>query len=42
MRKPARCFEDLGYSDDSKLGTLLEEISKMLEAYSRSICESKS
>jgi len=35
-------FEDLGYGDVSELMQLLEEISKLLEAYSRSILDSDS
>ena len=32
---------DLGYGDSSKLLTLLEEVSKLLEAYSRAILNSE-
>jgi len=37
IRTPAATFEDLGYGDVSELMQLLEEGSKLLEAYSRSI-----
>ena len=42
MRTPAATFEDLGYGDVSELMQLLEEVSKLLEAYSRSILDSGS
>ena len=42
MRMPAATFEDLGYGDVSKLRQLFEEISKLSEAYSRSILDSGS
>jgi len=35
-------FEDLGYGDVSEVMQLLEDISKLLEAYSRSILDSDS
>ena len=40
MRTPAATFEELGYDDVSELMQLLEEDSKLLEAYSRSILDS--
>ena len=42
MRTPAAIFEDLGYGDVSELMQLLEEVSKLLEAYLRSIPDSGS
>ena len=42
MRTPAATFEDLGYGDASELMQLLEEVSKLLEAYARSILDSGS
>ena len=40
MRTPAATFEDAGYGDVSELMQILEEVSKLLEAYSRSILDS--
>ena len=42
MRTPAATFEDLGYGGVSELMQLLEEVSKLLEAYARSILDSGS
>ena len=42
MRAPAATFEDLGYGDVSELMQLLEEVSKLLEAYARYILDSGS
>jgi len=42
MRTPAATFEDLGYGDVSEFMQLLEEVSRLLEAYSRSILDSGS
>jgi hypothetical protein len=42
MRTPAATFEDVGYGDVSELMQLLEEVSKLLETYSRSILDSGS
>ena len=42
MRTPAATFEDFGYGDVSELMQLLEEVSKLLEAYSQSILDSGS
>jgi hypothetical protein len=42
MRTPAATFEDVGYGDVSELMQLLEEVSKLLEAYARSILDSGS
>jgi hypothetical protein len=42
MRTPAATFEDLGYGGVSELMRLLEEVSKLLEAYARSILDSGS
>jgi len=42
MRTPAATFEDFGYGDVSELMQLLEEVSTLLEAYSRSILDSGS
>ena len=42
MRTPAATFEDLGYGDVSELMQLLDEVSKLREAYSRSILDSGS
>ena len=42
MRAPVAIFEDLGYGDVSDLMQLLEEVSKLLEAFSRSILDSGS
>jgi hypothetical protein len=45
MREPAKTFEDLlvkdlGYGDISETILLLQEVSKLLEAYSRGILNS--
>jgi len=40
MRTAAATFEDVGYGDVSELMQLLEEVSTLLEAYSRSILDS--
>jgi len=40
MRTPAATFEDLRYGDVSELMQLLEEFSKLLEAYAQSILDS--
>ncbi len=42
MKTPAATLEDLGYGDVSELMQLLEEVSKLLEAHSRSILDSGS
>ena len=42
MRTPAATFEDLEYGNVSELMQLLEEVSKLLEAYTRSIPDSGS
>ena len=42
MRTPAATFEDLGYGDVPELMQLLEEVSKLRGAYSRSILDSGS
>jgi len=42
MRMPAATFEDLGYGDVSELMQLLEEVSKLRGAYSRSVLDSGS
>ena len=42
MRTSAATFEDLGYGDVSELMQLLEEVSKLLEVYLRSILDSGS
>jgi hypothetical protein len=42
MRAAAATFEDLGYGDVSEFMQLLEGVSKLLEAYSRSILDSGS
>ncbi|MEI6633524.1 MAG: hypothetical protein WCP22_06865 [Chlamydiota bacterium] len=42
MRTPAATFEDLGYCDVSELMQVLEKVSTLREAYSRSILDSGS
>jgi hypothetical protein len=42
IRTPAATFEVLGYGDVSELMQLLEGVSKLLEAYARSILDSGS
>jgi len=42
MRTSATTFEGLGYGDVSELMQLLEEVSTLLEAYSRYILDSGS
>jgi hypothetical protein len=42
MRTPAAIVEDVGYGDVTELMQLLEEVSTLREAYSRSILDSGS
>ena len=42
MRTPAAIVEDFGYGDVSELMQLLEEVSTLREAHSRSILDSGS
>jgi hypothetical protein len=41
MRQAARHFQDLGYCDCSHMLKQLEEVSKLLDAYNRTIQKSK-